>query len=347
MSRILKISESDYRVKVQSGGTITLDTGTDEGTVVVTGNLTVLGDTTSINTANMQVEDNILLLNREVDPVTHLPIPHTGITLEESGLEIDRGTLSNAKFVFDERISHYNPVTTEDIDGTFVLELANNERTGLQLSTLVASGTTDMVFDMKDTIYMLKLANTTGYSDRVTDDNHIPNRRWVTDYIESGSWVIGQADVDRYYAGTINPSTEELTIDSLGIAKNDGSVPRLEFYIRSAGDEAPSLRAKIISTGLYVDNINVFENTISQFTGTDNLILTAANGTVEVDAVLNLDDQASFVPPTSGTTKLYSRSQLSPQLKECPGKTGIFFSNAVNSDELVAKNRALLFSMIF
>ena len=67
MSRILKVSQSDYRVKVADGGTITLDTGSEEGLVLITGNLTVLGNTTSIDTQQMVVEDNILTLNREVD----------------------------------------------------------------------------------------------------------------------------------------------------------------------------------------------------------------------------------------------------------------------------------------
>jgi len=41
MSRILKVSQSDYRLQVQSGGSIVLDTGTSTGTVIITGNLDV------------------------------------------------------------------------------------------------------------------------------------------------------------------------------------------------------------------------------------------------------------------------------------------------------------------
>jgi hypothetical protein len=41
MSRILKVNNSNYRLQVQGGGTITLDVGavTSGGTVVITGNL--------------------------------------------------------------------------------------------------------------------------------------------------------------------------------------------------------------------------------------------------------------------------------------------------------------------
>ena len=46
-SKILALPNSDYTVKVQSGGTITLDTGLASGTVTVTGNLVVLEYNTS------------------------------------------------------------------------------------------------------------------------------------------------------------------------------------------------------------------------------------------------------------------------------------------------------------
>lgn len=348
MSRILKVSQSDYRVKVQTGGTITLDSGvhtpvipnTWTGGVVITGDLLVMGDTTTVSTTNLDVEDNIIRLN--------IGETGAGITEGTSGIEIDRGSLPNARFLFNESISHWNPETSQNISGTFVLDLENNKKSGLQVSTLVgpASGL-DLIFDMQNATGVLKVANTTDYSSRVTDDNHIPNKRWVTDYVEAGTLIEGRADVDRYYAGTVNPVTEEVTIHSLGIAKYENSAPSLEFYIRGTNDSTPSIRAKIINSGLYVDGIQLFGNAIQQHNGDENLILTAANNNVEVEAVFNLNDQSSVPGSLVGTTKIYSRSQLTPQLREYPGKTGLFFTNAVNSDELVSKNRALLFSMIF
>lgn len=348
MSRILKVSESDYRVKVQDGGTITLDSGvhtpvipnTWTGGVVITGDLLVMGDTTTVSTTNLDIEDNIIRLN--------VGETGAGITEGTSGLEIVRGSLSNATLVFDENVEHWNPTTSSNISGTFVAKLTNNEKTGLQVSTLVgpASGL-DLIFDMQNDVGVLKLANTTNYSDRVTEDDHIPNRRWVTDYVESGTVVPGQADVDRYYNGTVNPSTGAVTINAMGIAKLTGNASSLEFYIRNSGDISESLRAKIINTGLYVDSIQTFGSTIQQHDGVENLILTAANNNVEVNAVFNLDDQLSVPSAVPGKTKIFSRAQLTPRLSQYPGKTGIFFANSVNSDELVSKNRALLFSMIF
>jgi hypothetical protein len=71
------------------------------------------------------------------------------------------------------------------------------------------------------------------------------------------------------------------------------------------------------------------------------MVIGANNGTVQVSAVLSLDNQTLPAYVTSGT-KVYSSASPGP------GKSGLFFVNSTNyADELVAKNRAVLLSMIF
>jgi len=48
MSRVVNVYNGDYKVAVQDGGNITLDTGNLEGNVIVTGNLEVKGTTTTV-----------------------------------------------------------------------------------------------------------------------------------------------------------------------------------------------------------------------------------------------------------------------------------------------------------
>ena len=60
----------------------------------VTGNLTVTGTTTSVETTNTQVTDNIITYNQGESG--------SGVTAGTSGIEIDRGSLDNALLVFDE-----------------------------------------------------------------------------------------------------------------------------------------------------------------------------------------------------------------------------------------------------
>ena len=64
MSRILKVSQSNYRIQTGYNGTITLDTGPDVGTTYITGDLVVQGNTTSVNTSQLYIEDRLITLNK-------------------------------------------------------------------------------------------------------------------------------------------------------------------------------------------------------------------------------------------------------------------------------------------
>ena len=75
-------------------------TGVDEATLdadlIVTGDLTVNGAVTSVNSTTTAIDDNKITLN---DGEAGVGVSTLGTT---SGLEIDRGTLPNAELVFDE-----------------------------------------------------------------------------------------------------------------------------------------------------------------------------------------------------------------------------------------------------
>lgn len=333
MARILNVSDNNYRVVVQSGGTIVLDTGSAVGEVRITGNLLVEGEYTTVNVTNMTVEDNTILLNSgELG---------AGVTEGTSGISIDRGSLTNAEFLFNEAVNHYDPYSDSDLSGTFVLQTDNGNKSGLQLSTIVRDGVHNIYFDLQDsTINVLEIVNVDPeiYSDLLIDAdplnpdpatlNYIPNKQFIKNYIQSGVVTPGMADVDKIYkssGGVLKSRIQAYTTD-------------IRFFI----DE--TLRSVITSTGLSVDNINLYTDSITNTS--NNLRLTATNNNVEIDAILNLDDQLSDPIFTSGKTKVYSRSQLTA-LAQTPGRTGIFFANTITSDELVAKNRALLFSMLF
>lgn len=345
MSRILKVSQSDYRVRVQNGGTITLDTGVDIGTVVVTGNLVVQGETTTVSTSNVTIEDNIIVLNKGETG--------EGITLNQdgtraSGIEIDRGAWANAQMLFDETIPHYDPLTLEDVNGTFVLKLADGTLSGVRTNSITTAGVTDLVFDLRAGENVLRIENTdaTAYANRLgydlattpdtIEDNFIPNKKFVTSYVVSGLVVPGQADIDRIYkaVGGAEQTRAQTYNDSIG------------FFV------ALDKRAEVKSSGLYVDFVRTYDNFITATS--KNLLLTASNHNVEVDAVLNLKKQAAEVAPpaidgTGALTKVYTNTTpiATAEANYTPGQTGIYFTNTLNTDEVIAKNRALLFSMIF
>jgi hypothetical protein len=62
--------------------------------IVLDGNLTVMGTTTSVETTNSVIDDNIIVLNQGEGGA--------GVTQGTSGIEVDRGSLDNAFFVFNE-----------------------------------------------------------------------------------------------------------------------------------------------------------------------------------------------------------------------------------------------------
>jgi hypothetical protein len=78
-----------------STGAVTIGLPDDveiDGNLTVQGNLTVNGTTTTLNTETVTIEDNILLLNSNV----------TGTPSTDSGIEVERGTSTNASITWNE-----------------------------------------------------------------------------------------------------------------------------------------------------------------------------------------------------------------------------------------------------
>lgn len=94
MPKVLKSYDSNYRIAVVSGGTITLDTGDDSGTVVITGDLQVDGTTTTINSTDLQIDDNIIVVSSQADlPEEDKTAGVPEVFDRKAGLEVDRGSL--------------------------------------------------------------------------------------------------------------------------------------------------------------------------------------------------------------------------------------------------------------
>jgi hypothetical protein len=67
-------------------------THTALGNLTITGNLIVNGTTTTINTTELAVSDNIIIVNNDV----------TGVPSENGGLEVERGTSTNVSILWNE-----------------------------------------------------------------------------------------------------------------------------------------------------------------------------------------------------------------------------------------------------
>ena len=350
MSRVLKVSQSNYRIQTGNNGTITLDTGPDVGTTYITGDLVVQGNTTAVNTSQLYVEDRLITLNKGGGNANPSAVyPDWGIVADaqsnkQSGIEIDRGEHpdGNALLVFDEKVSYYDGATSSEIHGAFVLKTAASDTvTGLNLASIVNDRSANFTFDLKSKGGMLRIANGGNNDDYhihvADDDNNIPNWKSITSYVTASG---GVATVDRmYYPPTAAPGFEDTKIQAFG--------SNIQFFVGHPGIfNNQHIAATLSQNGLQINRVNILDDAINN-TGSNNLELRANNNNVEINSFLNLANQSTFPVLSTTKTQLFSNT-----LNIGAGKTGLFFKNTSttgmtnNVDELVSKNRAVLLSIV-
>lgn len=192
MSKVLKVYNGDYKVIVQNGGNITLDTGDLTGNVIITGNLEVKGTTSTVESTEVTISDNILLLS-EGTQGAGLPAS-VGYS---SGIEIDRGSAVNAKWVYDEQVSWtLGGLSGSSIPAGTFYAAVGGQKLPINTPGIVAQGT--LYVDTGNGV--ISVTNTSDYEEKVfnynsgtlgpnglgvivIDDDHIPNAKAVVDYV--------------------------------------------------------------------------------------------------------------------------------------------------------------------
>jgi len=325
MSKIVKVWDGDYKVVVQAGGNITLDTGDRIGIVTVTGDLNVQGAVTYIESTNTSINDNILLLNRQ-EPTNADPY----VILQYSGIEIDRGqgkdggntTYGNVQIVYDEK-------TNIDGDGTIRLRYTiGGTYVPLETDTITTGASENDLTLYPGLTGVVGVFGTVDYKDRVIDPNAIPNKDYVDTSIVT---YLSTFFPPILGAGATRVTTQETPTHEIGFILNN------------------ALKARINSSGFTIDgDLNLSSNVISNLDATSNLKLTATNGSIELNGYVIFNNKSSVPSATTGANTVYSLGAsplVSPTVG--PGDTGLYFVNTTKSDELVSKNRALLWSMLF
>lgn len=317
-SKILALPNSDYKVKVQSGGNITLDTGLSSGITTVTGNLVVLGGTTQVSSSDLNLKDNIITLNDGESG--------TGITLNQSGIQIDRGSYSDAKIVFDETITWADPISATTITGGFTLVNASGTLQGLRINS-VSTGGGDLYLINSGT-GVISVTGTNNYETQITDDDDIPNKKYVDDTIV-----------------TQLTSTFQRRIE-------EGSASKSYVEVRDTEvSGAPSV------VTFQIDNLNkgqIFGNRVEfeDFRFQDNILSTTASDT---DLILESQGTGGVIVNDNFTLTLQGSDPASPLdgLKvyvkaPAAGGTGLFFKHSASkSGEIISRQNALLLSMLF
>ena len=318
------VTSGDYHIKTNDAGSIFLDTGNQLGQVYMTGNLVVKGTTTQVDATNLDLKDNIIVLNSGEQGA--------GVSLSTAGIEIDRGSKPNTQFVFDETVSWNDPVTQTIKQGGFKTRDINGGNIGLEVRS-ISTGGGDLYLINAGT-GVISVSGTNAYENQVTDDDDIPNKKYVDVQIAA---QVAAADFQKI---------------------RDGSSSFTQMVVADFETTGLTSVASITVDG--VNNVNFYDNRselhdlridgsrISTTTSNADLTLSApGTGSVVIDDQLQIlttpspDDSAvDPAQPTDGL-KIYAKSQG-------VGKTGLYYVNSNNvRDEIISKNRSLLLSMIF
>ena len=328
MSKYLNVPNGNYKVAVQSGGTIFLDTGLDSGTVEISGDLVIRGDTTTVNTTQMVIEDRVITLNNGDDAAA-------GIQGSDSfaGIEINRGSLPDAYFGYDEDVTGFIAFTG---NGANLASLATNKIDSRSQNLLLDAGTSTIgvspTVDYEQKVFTYSGATLTGYDAAKADV--IPNTQAVVDYVAYNFAnvflsQIGDGDVTK--SSIVIADFENSGVDSVIKFDIDGNTV-----------------SQLYADRWEFDQIRFAGSTIETISSNEDLVLkSAGTGSTRIDDTLHLnrvpsDGDASLEPsqPLDGT-KFYIADQYT-------GNSGVYFVNDQgNRDELVSNNRALLYGMLF
>jgi hypothetical protein len=328
MSKFVNVPSGGYKITVAQGQTITLDTNPNlsevddsQGKVVITGDLEVRGNQTNVESENMVVKDNVIIVN-DGDP-------GPGITLDQAGLQVNRGTgtTNDVFFVYDENTNSFVFRKGAVNAGSLVTITTNQITTGGE-NLVVNTGTN-----------VISVTGTTNYEQNVTDDDDITNKKYVDDAIISAFQNVFLGQIGD---GVIDPSTVKVL---------DNETTGLDSLVQVNIDN--NTVAEFYEDRLELTDIRVIGTTIETITSNEDLILSApGTGSVvvrdilEITSVPGIDtdplDPLNIVPPTPDNgVKIYINN-------ENTGGTGIYFANAEGRrDEIISNNRSLVYGMIF
>jgi hypothetical protein len=129
--------------------------------LTLSGNLTVNGTTTTVNTATLNVSDNIITLNNDV----------TGTPSQDSGIEVERGTSANVSLTWDESEDEWTFGSYNVKASSFEGSLTGNASTASSAAKLTTARTIALGGDLSGSASFDGTGNIT-ISAAVADDSH-------------------------------------------------------------------------------------------------------------------------------------------------------------------------------
>jgi hypothetical protein len=368
MGQFLRIN-GDYNIKTREGGTIILDTSPtigNPGTVRIEGDLVVSGFTTAITSENLEVEDNIILLNKgEGGPGVIAGGGYSGISIDR-GTTIDSSRVDYVSFLWNEGNVGF---VTDDLADAGTWEIVTNSAgpgdtpivgfadSNLRLRRILTDAGTDSgdLTLIGTGTGVVKVSGTLNYENQITDDDDLPNKKYVDDAILNNPTFQIRA-----------PQLQDtrVIIADKEVSPNNTATPGSLAYFadqtgKSAGDESKIvvLIDNQISATFFTNRVELFDlevngNEITTKDGITNeniLIRTQGTGKLATNYALELEYLGPIEPGSSPEIiGEYPGGHVIYSGPEGIGDSGVYFvSKDNNRDELISKNRALVFSMIF
>ena len=201
--------------------------------VIVTGNLTVSGTTTTVNTETVNIADNIIVLNSNA----------TGTPSQDGGISIERGTATNYSFLFDESSDNW---TLGDRN--------------LTANTFIGNVTGDVTGDVTGNVVGNVTGNLTGSASAVDDNSVALGTKTTGNYVATIAGTSNEVEVTGSGSETAAVTIglpNDVTIGNDLTVTNDATV---------TGDLT-------VNGSLGVDNINISVNTISSTNTDGNIVL--------------------------------------------------------------------------
>ena len=337
MAKTVYIETGDYKIKVaDTSNEITLDSALTH----ITGDLRVEGDTTTVNTTNLEIEDNNILLNKNE--------AGAGVGEGTAGVSIDRGTFANVQIIYDESIAWNNPSTQTVSQGPGLqgpgygsFKVSSTDGNDILALRVANINNTNAIYFEPGGTGTLRLGGSiapANYISRMNDDNDIPNKKYVDD--EINAVVIGAA-----FPRIVQDDTEvKITDNSVS-----GNTSKIEVTIDGTllGLWEPT-RFELYQQTTDIGNVRIEGDTISGLNSNQDLELVApGTGSVRANDSFVINNRPSVQDPAvdplydANGVKLYAKSPSG-------GDTGLYFVNTNDTrGEVISKNRALLFGLIF
>jgi hypothetical protein len=301
--------------------------------------LVVRGDTTTVQAVNLDINDNIIELNKgELGE---------GVTLIYSGIQIDRGTLPPAAVVFNENptgLDYWQFAT--GAPGSY-----NFQDSRLKVNEILTEPVVDFnptgdltLIGTSSPNGVITVAGTNNYELQVTDDDDIPNKRYVDDAIfNNPTFQIRSDDTRVIISDKENPDSLTYYAGETGLDTDGESA--VSFLVDG------TLVAEYRQDRLFLQSLKFEDNTISIDVGLsladENIKFTTdgTSGKVQFDDAIQLDQKTGPFATISGSVLLHAGV---PGI----GTTGLYYVNdsiesRKQSGELINKNKALLFSILF